>query len=117
MEGLKISELTVEQFEGVIKKVVKESLAELRDLRERPHHVKIEQDDFITKHVQDVRLLNIMEYNTANLFGRRLPLHLITIKDLERISKRQFMKQRNAGKGSLSKLMELCQAAGINLQP
>lgn len=117
MEGLKISDLTVEQFEALIKKVVRESLAEIRDLRERPHHGKVEQDDFITNHIQDGRLLNILEYNSANLLGRGLPLHLITIKDLERISKRQFMKQRNAGKGSLFKLMEVCQAAGINLQP
>jgi hypothetical protein len=41
----------------------------------------------------------------------------IRVSDLSKISLSKFSKRRNAGKGTIEELQELCFYAGVNLQP
>jgi len=66
-----------------------------------------------------VRLLNLMRdyFLTEHDIDSYKFYNEIRVSDLSKISLSKFSKRRNAGKGTIEELQELCFYAGITLQP
>ncbi|HRH83603.1 MAG TPA: hypothetical protein PK210_05135 [Bacteroidia bacterium] len=95
------------QLEAHLKQVTKEA-----NIIEKQSHANPESEFY---DVGSTRLVNIINYNREML---GLSLNSKTkISELSKISERKFLKCRNAGKGSLKELKELCFFAGVSLQP